>query len=120
MSAPNDNFKANALRVLTWIVDNTSLQNVDWLIKTSLVDKSTYVKQSAVVSCLHLIQKYPDNVRKLVGEAQNILLSGNADLQYHSLLLLHEIKKTDPMGILKILSQLTANANQVTNKLAKC
>jgi len=66
MSSPNENFKANALRVLTRIVDIASLQNVDRLIKTSLVDKSTYVKQSAVVSCIHLMHKYPDNVRKLV------------------------------------------------------
>jgi len=104
MGAPIDNFKANALRVLTSIVDNSSLQTVDRLIKTSLVDRNNYVKSSALVSCLRLIKKYPETVKKLVGEAQTILLSGNADLQYHSLLLLHEIKKHDPMGILKVLS----------------
>jgi len=47
------------LRVLTRIVDNTSIQNVDRLIKTSLVHKSLYLKQSAVVSCVHLMKKIP-------------------------------------------------------------
>ena len=82
---------------------------MDRLIKTSLVHKSLYLKQSAVVSCVHLMKKFPENVRKLVGEAQTILLSGVPDLQFHSLLLLHEIKKQDPMGILKVLRQLTTS-----------
>ena len=120
MNTSIDNFKANALRVLTRIVDNASLQTVDRQIKTSLVDKNNYVKQSALVSSLKLTKRYPDTIKKLVGEIQTILLSGNADLQYHSLLLLHEINKHDPRGILKVLSQLTASSSTVQNKLAKC
>ena len=119
MMGDNIMYKANALRVLSKIVDKSSLLNMEKFIKTSLLDKSTHVKNAALVSSIHLLKDYPDMIKKMVGDIQNNLLSGNKELQYHALLLLHEIRKVDPMAILKILSQLTASQSVLTSKLAK-
>ncbi len=120
MTSDNDIYKANALRVLSRIVDQSNMQSIDRLLKNALVDKSTHVKTSALVSSIHLLKRNPEMIRKHVGEIQQILLSGNSDLQYHALLLLHELKKVDPMAILKVLSQLTTSQATLGNKLAKC
>jgi coatomer subunit gamma len=119
MMGDNNMYKANALRVLTKIADKSSLMSLEKMIKTSLLDKNTYVKSCALVSSIHLYREHPEIINKFVGEIQNNLLSGNKDLQYHALLLLHEIRKVDPMAILKIISQLTASQSTLTSKLAK-
>ncbi|CAI2381568.1 unnamed protein product [Moneuplotes crassus] len=119
MMGENDMYKANALRVLTKIVDKSSLLSIEKQIKTSMVDRSTHVKSSSLVCSIHLLSKYPEMIKKMVGDIQNNLLSGNKELQYHALLLLHEIRKVDPMAILKILSQLTSSQSALPSKLAK-
>lgn len=119
MMGDNNMFKANALRVLTKIADKSTLLSIEKLIKTSLLDKSTHVKSAALVSSIHLFKNHPDMIKKMVGDIQNNLLSGNKELQYHALLLLHEIRKVDPMSILKILSQLTSSQSTLSSKLAK-
>ena len=115
----NSMYKANALRVLSKIVDKSNFQSIEKLIKTSLNDKNTHVKSSALVSCIHLFKEYPEMVKKFVGDIQTNLMAGNKELQYHALLLLHEIKKDDPMAILKVLSQLKATQTTLSSKLAK-
>lgn len=119
MMSDNSMYKANALRVLSKIVDKSNLLTIEKLVKTSLTDKNTHVKSSALVSCIHLFKEYPEMVKKLVGDIQNNLMSGNKELQYHALLLLHEIKKDDPMAILKILSQLKTTQSTLSSKIAK-
>lgn len=119
MISDNDTYKANSLRVLSKIVDQSNLQSIERQLKNSLVDQSSLVKASALVSGLHLFKKHPEMVKKLVGDVQTILM-GPEDLQYHALLLLHEIKKDDPMAILKVISQLTAKNKNFSNKHAKC
>ena len=119
MMSDNEMYKANALRVLTKIADKSNLLSIEKLVKTSLLDKSVYVKSAALVSSIHLYNNHPEMINKFVGDIQANLLSGKKDLQYHSLLLLHEIRKIDPMAILKILSQLTASQTVLSSKLAK-
>ena len=119
MMSENNMYKANALRVLTKIADKSNIMSIEKMVKTSMVDKSTHVKSSALVSSLSFLEKHPEMVKKMVGDIQNNLLSGNKELQYHALLLLHEIRKVDPMAILKILSQLTKSQSALPSRLAK-
>lgn len=119
MMSDNNMYKANALRVLAKIADRSNLLSIEKMLKTSMLDKSTHVKSAALVSAIHLYKDHPEIIKKLVGDIQNNLLSGNKELQYHALLLLHEIRKVDPMAILKIISQLTASQSTLSSKLAK-
>jgi coatomer subunit gamma len=53
----NDVFKANALRVLTKIIDEQYIQNIEKFLRQALIDKSQHVQSTAVVSHIDLYKK---------------------------------------------------------------
>ncbi len=104
-------FKANALRVLTKIIDELYVQSLEKYLKQAIIDKSNHVVSAALVSLVNLYKKGGhalDIVRKLVNELQDKLTnSGDGYLQYQALLILFELKKNDQMAVLKLLYQLS-------------
>ena len=118
----NDMCKANALRVLTKIIDDLYVQSLEKYLKQALIDKSNHVVSAALVSLVNLYKKgghSTEIVKKLVNELQDKLLnSGDGNLQYQALLILFELKKNDQMAVLKLLFQLSQS--KVHNAVAKC
>ncbi len=82
----NEMSKANALRVLTKIIDDLYVQSLEKYLKQALIDKSNHVVSAALVSLVNLYKKGGhglDVVKKLVNELQDKLMnSGDGYLQY--------------------------------------
>jgi coatomer protein complex subunit gamma len=53
----NEMYKANALRVLTKIIDDMYVQSLEKFIKQALMDKSNHVVSAALVSLVNLYKK---------------------------------------------------------------
>jgi coatomer protein complex subunit gamma len=105
-------YKANALRVLTKIIDEIYVQSLEKYLKQALIDKSFHVTSAALVSMLNLYKKgghsSTEVVKKSVNEIQDKLLnSTEGSLQYQALVILYELKKNDQMAVLKLLYQVT-------------
>lgn len=71
--ADNDMVKANALRVLTKIIDEQYVSSLDKFIKQALMSKSDHVVSAAIVSMIELYKKG--------GQSAEIIKKSIADLQ---------------------------------------
>ena len=86
--AQNDNElnKANALRVLTKIIDDLYVQSLEKYLKQALIDKSNHVVSASLVSLVNLYKKGGHSleiVKKSVNEVQDKLFNSNdGNLQY--------------------------------------
>ena len=114
--------KANALRVLTKIIDDLYVQSLEKYLKQAIIDKSTHVVSASLVSLVSLHKKGGhglDVVKKMVNELQDKLMnSPDGYVQYQALLILFELKKNDQMSVLKLLYQLSQT--KVHSAIAKC
>jgi coatomer protein complex subunit gamma len=106
MTSGNEVFQANAIRVLSKIIEVSLLGQMERFIKQAIVDKNAFVASSALVAGQNLFTKAPDIVRRWSNEIQEAVSSKSKMVQYHSLALLHAIKKHDRLSILKIVSSL--------------
>ncbi|XP_057372762.1 coatomer subunit gamma-2-like [Daphnia carinata] len=107
MTGKEDTYRAPAIRALTAITDNTMLQAIERYMKQAIVDKSPAVSSAALVSSLHLFKTAPEVIKRWVNEAQEALNSDNVMVQYHGLGLLYQIRKTDRLGVTKLVAKLT-------------
>lgn len=118
----NDVFKANALRVLTKIIDEQYVQNIEKFLRQALIDKSNHVISTAVVAHMDLHSKKGHSAevaKKSVNELQDKLFNSNDGfIQYQALLILFEMKKKDNMASLKLLFQLTQKT--LHSAIVKC
>jgi coatomer protein complex subunit gamma len=57
-------YRANAIRALTRIIDGSTVQAIERLIKTAIVEKSPSVSSAALVSSYHLLPIARDVVRR--------------------------------------------------------
>lgn len=106
----NDFHRANALRVLGKIIDPAMLSQVERYIKTSIVDKNDSVSTAAMLTGIRLAKTAPEMVRRWITEVQEKLSSGYYNTHYHGLILFHEMKRNDPVGLTKFLiSMIKAN-----------
>jgi len=91
--------KANALRVLTKIIDDHYVQSLDKFIKQALMSKSDHVISAAIVSVIELYKRGGQSaelIKKSIAELQEKLLSApDGFVQYQALLILFELKKND-------------------------
>jgi coatomer protein complex subunit gamma len=111
-------YRANAIRSLTRIIDGSTVQAIERLLKTAIVDKTPSVSSAALVSSYHLLPIARDVVRRWGNEVQHaveaksssggFLFGGSAsanvpqtsyNTQYHSLGLLYEMRKSDRMAL---------------------
>jgi len=107
----NDVFKANALRVLTKIIEEQYVQNIEKFLRQGIIDKSPHVVSTAVISHIDLFKKKGQSAevaKKSNNELQDKLFnSTDGYIQYQALLLLFDMKKNDNMASLKLIFQLT-------------
>jgi len=120
MTCDVDLYRANALRVLTRIIDSAMLGAIERYVKQAMVDSSGQVSSSALVSAHHLYFQCPENaavVKRWISEVQEATTSSNLMVQFHALQLLYEIKSGDRLGISKLVQQFSKR-NSLNSPLA--
>ncbi|KAF7508864.1 hypothetical protein GJ744_008573 [Endocarpon pusillum] len=120
-------YRANAIRALCRIIDGTTVQGIERLIKTAIVDKTPSVSSAALVSSYHLLPVARDVVRRWQSEtqeaassskssggflsfstgAQHSLAASNTNYmtQYHAIGLLYQMRSHDRMALVKMVQQ---------------
>jgi len=95
-------YRANALRVLSSVVDDSLFQQVERYFKASIVDRDCEVCSAGLVGALKLMRINPEPVRRWVSEVQECLKRTNTMCQYHAIALLREIRKDDRLALSKV------------------
>lgn len=124
-------YKANAIRSLCRIIDATTVQAIERLIKTAIVDKTPSVSSAALVSSYHLLPIARDVVRRWQSETQEAVSSSKSSggfslgfstsgsqqslqpsahymSQYHAIGLLYQMRSHDRMALVKMVQQFGA------------
>ncbi|KAA0150588.1 hypothetical protein FNF29_05163 [Cafeteria roenbergensis] len=98
--------QANALRVLTRIVDASTLSGLERYYREAIVDSSPIVATAGLSSGLFLLRDpgTTDIVRRWVGEIQTGVTSADALVRFHALCLLHSLKARDNLGVSRLLT----------------
>ncbi|KAL9086720.1 MAG: hypothetical protein Q9159_004015 [Coniocarpon cinnabarinum] len=124
-------YRANAIRALCRIIDASTVQAIERLIKTAIVDKTPSVSSAALVSSYHLLPVAKDVVRRWQSETQEaasstkssggfsvgfnsnhgqppVVASTNFMTQYHAIGLLYQMRSHDKMALVKMVQQFGA------------
>lgn len=120
MTCDVDLYRANALRVLTRIIDSAMLGAIERYVKQAIVDSSGQVSSSALISAHHLYHQCPENaavVKRWISEVQEATTSSNIMVQFHAMQLLYEIKSSDRLGVSKLVQQFSKR-NSLNSPLA--
>ena len=124
MTCDVDLYRANSLRVLCRIIDSAMLSAVERYFKAAIVDNSSMVSSSALVSASHLHTFSPEFasiVKRWIGESQEALKSRDAMVQFHAICLMYQIKAADRLAISKLVQQFgTAGGRGLKSPLAVC
>ncbi|KAF2757353.1 putative coatomer subunit gamma [Pseudovirgaria hyperparasitica] len=121
-------YRANAIRALCRVIDASTVQAIERLIKTAIVDKTPSVSSAALVSSYHLLPVARDVVRRWQSETQEAasasksssgfslgfgssnqhsLAASNTNFmtQYHAIGLLYQMRSHDRMALVKMVQQ---------------
>ncbi|KAF4124537.1 coatomer subunit gamma [Geosmithia morbida] len=122
-------FRPNAIRALCRIIDATTVQSIERVMKTAIVDKNPSVSSAALVSSYHLLPIAKDVVRRWQSETQEAAASSkssggfslgfstssgqmpvnNSNMsQYHAIGLLYQMRMHDRMALVKMVQQFGA------------
>ncbi|EPE04628.1 coatomer subunit gamma-2 [Ophiostoma piceae UAMH 11346] len=122
-------YRPNAIRALCRIIDATTVQAIERVIKTAIVDRNPSVSSAALISSYHLLPIARDVVRRWQSETQeaatNSKSSGGFSLgfssssgappvnssamtQYHAIGLLYQMRMHDKMALVKMVKQFGA------------
>eukprot|EP00922_Rhytidocystis_sp_ex-Travisia-forbesii_P037490 GHVS01055868.1.p1 GENE.GHVS01055868.1~~GHVS01055868.1.p1 ORF type:complete len:859 (+),score=145.05 GHVS01055868.1:321-2897(+) len=118
MNCANDCYRANAIRVLSKIVDPSMAAQIERYLKTAIVDKNPFVASSALLCGIQLLRTAPEVVRRWVNEVSESVSSKHPMVQFHALGLLYELKRNDRLALQKVVSGLTKNF--LKSPLAEC
>ncbi|KAK9455975.1 adaptin N terminal region-domain-containing protein [Dipodascopsis uninucleata] len=132
-------YRPNAIRTLARIIDSSTIQAIERLIKTAIVDKHPIVSSAALISSYHLLPVSKDVVRRWTNETQETVLAqkmfpaisygGSGSLsssgpaltymtQYHALGLLYQLRSHDRMALIKMIQQLANAGNSLRSPAA--
>ncbi|KAI5282883.1 coatomer subunit gamma [Ascosphaera aggregata] len=118
-------YRSNAIRALCRIIDASTVQAIERLVKTAIVDKNPSVSSAALVSSYHLLPVAKDVVRRWQSETQEAASSGKQSTgffgfggaathgitqtnfmpQYHAIGLLYQMRSHDRMALVKMVQQ---------------
>ncbi|QPH17777.1 hypothetical protein C2857_002666 [Epichloe festucae Fl1] len=131
-------FRPNAIRALCRIIDATTVQSIERVMKTAIVDKNPSVSSAALVSSYHLLPIAKEVVRRWQSETQEAAASNKSSggfslgfssssgqvpmnnstmSQYHAIGLLYQMRMHDRMALVKMVQQFGA-AGAVKNPAA--
>eukprot|EP00921_Rhytidocystis_pertsovi_P026805 GHVQ01043190.1.p1 GENE.GHVQ01043190.1~~GHVQ01043190.1.p1 ORF type:complete len:751 (+),score=82.42 GHVQ01043190.1:3352-5604(+) len=118
MNCNNDCYRANAIRVLSRIVDPSMAAQIERYLKTAIVDKNPFVASSALLCGIQLQRTAPDVVRRWVNEVSESVSSKHPMVQFHALALLYDLKRNDRLALQKVVAGLTKS--YLKSPLAEC
>ncbi|KAF2109585.1 coatomer subunit gamma [Lophiotrema nucula] len=123
-------YRPNAIRALCRVIDASTVQAIERLVKTCMVDKNPSVSSAALVSSYHLLPVAKDVVRRWQSEATEAASGGksgggflggfggsshstlqastNYMTQYHAIGLLYQMRSGDRMSLVKMVQQYSA------------
>jgi coatomer protein complex subunit gamma len=122
-------YRPNAIRALCRIIDATTVQSIERVMKTAIVDKNPSVSSSALVSSYHLLPIARDVVKRWQSETQeaaasskssggfslgfssssgNLPVNNSTMAQYHAIGLLYQMRMHDRMALVKMVQQFGA------------
>ncbi|KAJ4286727.1 coatomer subunit gamma [Kalmusia sp. IMI 367209] len=123
-------YRPNAIRALCRVIDASTVQAIERLVKTCIVDKNPSVASAALVSSYHLLPVAKDVVRRWQSEAQEAASGGKSGggflggfggsshntlqastsymTQYHAIGLLYQMRSGDRMSLVKMVQQYSA------------
>ncbi|KAK5773605.1 hypothetical protein RI543_005122 [Arxiozyma heterogenica] len=127
--------KPNAIRSLTYVLDESTAFSAERLLKSAVVNKHPAVSSAALCTSYHLLPISETTIKRFSNEAQEAIVDlkqfphssmDNSEFypnstfisQYHALGLVYQLKKNDKMSLLKLVRQF-AEANTLKNQLAK-
>ncbi|KAG5939284.1 hypothetical protein E4U59_003205 [Claviceps monticola] len=131
-------YRPNAIRALCRIIDATTVQSIERVMKTAIVDKIPSVSSAALVSSYHLLPIAKEVVRRWQSETQEAAASSKSSggfslgfssssgqmpmnnstmTQYHAIGLLYQMRMHDRMALVKMVQQFSA-AGAVKNPAA--
>ncbi|KAG5965589.1 hypothetical protein E4U57_003867 [Claviceps arundinis] len=131
-------YRPNAIRALCRIIDATTVQSIERVMKTAIVDKNPSVSSAALVSSYHLLPIAKEVVRRWQSETQEAAASSKSSggfslgfssssgqmpmnnstmAQYHAIGLLYQMRMHDRMALVKMVQQFSA-AGAVKNPAA--
>lgn len=115
-------YKPDAIRTLTRVLDGSTVNAAERLIKSAIVDRHPSVASAALVSSYHLLPVAKDVVKRWTNETQEAVLAVksfpqtgegyvNDSLisQYHALGLLYALRSHDKMALRKLIQQFSKN-----------
>jgi len=114
MTCDVDLYRANALRTLVHIIDSAMLGALERYIKQAIIDKSSIVSSSALVSSMHFFRASKDSasiVRRWVREITEALNSPCDMVQFHATQLLYQIKANDRLAVFKFVQTYAPGNN---------
>ncbi|KAK4177506.1 putative coatomer subunit gamma [Triangularia setosa] len=122
-------YRPNAIRALCRIIDATTVQSIERVLKTAIVDKNPTVSSAALVSSYHLLPIARDVVKRWQSETQeaaastkssggfslgfssssaNLPVNNSTMTQYHAIGLLYQMRMHDRMALVKMVQQFGA------------
>ncbi|OWR51662.1 nonclathrin coat protein gamma2-COP [Danaus plexippus plexippus] len=110
MTGKEDLYRAAAIRALCSVTDSTMIQAIERYMKQAIVDRNPAVSSAALVSSLHLSSTSPDLVKRWTSEAQEALNSEKSLVSYHALGILVNIRRTDKLSTMKLVTRLTKSS----------
>ncbi|GAW81212.1 coatomer subunit gamma [Plasmodium gonderi] len=121
MNSANDCYRANAIRVLSKIIDYSMAAQIERYLKTAIVDKNSFVSCSSLLCGLNLyFNASCDIVKKWIHEVTECINSKNSMIQFHALTLLCSIKYQDKLALEKIISSYNKTTSNLSGSLANC
>ena len=116
--SPNPLYKANAIKVLSKVIDQTSIQSIERYIKILIQDKNPYVVSSALVYSIMIYPKCSEFVQRWSNDIHELLNSQNNQVLYLALILISILKSQDPIALSRIILNQTKQQNYKKNPLA--
>ncbi|CAK7271539.1 coatomer subunit gamma [Sporothrix epigloea] len=119
-------YRPNAIRALCRIIDATTVQSIERVIKTAIVDRNPSVSSAALISSYHLLPIARDVVRRWQSETQEAAantkstsgfslgfsssaaatpVNTSSMTQYHAIGLLYQMRMHDKMALVKMVKQ---------------
>lgn len=120
VTSDTDMYQANAIRVISGIMDAGMLGQMERYLKQAIVARDPYVASAALVASHALTERGGlDVMRRWVSEVQEALKSGSVMVQYHALALLHRLRATDRLALAKLVRTYTGAAATLRSPLAQ-
>eukprot|EP00808_Paulinella_micropora_P019524 g48228.t1 len=104
MTSKQDLFRANSIRVLGHMLDQSMITSIERFLKQSVVDKNPFIVSSTLVAGQHLFLTCPDTIKRWTNEIQDCLRSKSKVVQYQSLALLYQIKRHDRNDVKRVIT----------------